>query len=169
MTFAGGRPVLDWRRHDPDRSLSPAGLHRRDPDPPDPAPLGEGRGDVGRLRRGRRRGCHGRLADGAQPGPLDHPVRGRVRGEHDRAAEGLAPPRAQVTVTATVYLPLPTARSFEPVSLNVAEASCPESTCVTSSVTWLPTPIASAEPNSSLRVNSRTCDSPSLSLTVSVL
>ncbi len=36
-----------------------------------------------------------RLADGAQPGPLDHPVRGRVRPEHDRAAQALAPVRAR--------------------------------------------------------------------------
>ena len=28
-----------------------------------------------------------RLADGAQPGPLDHPLRDPVRAEHDRAAE----------------------------------------------------------------------------------
>ena len=110
---------------------------------------GKDAGMSGRVRRRHGRRFHRRLPDGAQPGPLDHLLRGRVRREHDRAAEDLATPRAQTTVSETVYLPLPTVSSFEPVSLNVAEPSCPESTCVTSSVISAPRPIASIEPNSS--------------------
>src|SRR4051812_36895899 len=78
----------------------PAGLRRRRRDLPRASALGQGRGDVRRVRRRRGRRVQRRLADGAQPGSLDDPVRRGLRGEHDAdpqngLADVHAAPRAQ--------------------------------------------------------------------------
>ena len=48
-------------------------------------------------------GSDRRVPDGAQPGPLDHPVRGPVRREHDRPAEDLAAYRTVAMATRRAF------------------------------------------------------------------